>query len=669
MKKILYSWVKKYSCLLCLMPGVAIAQSTTNNPVNNVSVSVQQSKLYENFPSPGTIVIRRSGGINAITVPFNISGTAQKNTDYNTTLATAVTMPMGCREVWLQFAPIKDAIAEGNENITIKLKPSTGYNLVGKDSATIIIIDATDKPADDEATRFLIQAAFGADPDELADVKNLGFEAWINEQAQRPKGYMQPLIEAKATLGLSIYEQETKIALWTQVMRRRYPPTGGVVETDILRQRIAYSLLQIFVISQKVEELSLNSEGVANYYDMLMNHAFGNFRNLLLDVALHPCMGVYLSHRGNQKADAANNIFPDQNFAREIMQLFSIGLWELNMDGTKKLRNGKPIPTYNNKDIAEFSKVFTGLNYGGPWYDSTNFYWAQQDYTHPMKAYEGFHDRTPKQLLRSTTLPAGRNTLEDVEGAVDNLFNHPNTGPFMAKLLIQRLVTSNPSPEYILRVARKFNNNGSNVRGDMLAVIKAILLDEEARNHAFTQQPVFGKLREPYMNMMYMSKTFNAQPVSGNYDECPRWQYDYYLQEPFMSPSVFNFYTPDYIPPGDMTAIGKTAPEFKILNAITGINAQNQMKWMFEWQVMWTENPDNAMILDFSEELELALDPDALIRKLVTRMMGMPLSPKSFQIIREAVLGVDPYGDYWQKDRVSLAAYLIGASADYNILK
>lgn len=669
MKQLFYLLIKKYCYLFLLLPVTVQAQSTGTDPVNRVSVSLQQTKIYESFRSPGTIVIRRTGGINAITIPFSIAGTAQKDVDYATTLSSAVTMPMGCREVWLQFNPLQDAITEGNENITIKLKIGNEYNLVGKDSATLIIVDASDKPNDDEAVRFLIQAGFGADPDELADVKQDGFEEWINKQSQRPKGYLQPIIEAKAAAGLPIYDVETKIALWTQVMRRRYPPGGGTVQTDILRQRIAYSLLQIFVISQKVDELSATSEGVANYYDMLMDNAFGNFRKLLLDVALHPCMGAYLSHRGNRMADSVNNIFPDQNFAREIMQLFSIGLWELNIDGSPKLRNGKPIATYNNKDIAEFSRVFTGLNFGGPWYDSTNFYWAAQDYVHPMMAYDEFHDTQSKKLLRGTILPAGKKTMEDVEAAIDNLFNHPNTGPFMAKLLIQRLVTSNPSPAYISRVAKKFNNNGSNVRGDMLAVIKAILLDEEARNYDYTQQPFFGKLREPYMNMFYMAKTFNAQPESDNYDECPRWQYDSYLQEPFMSPSVFNFYPPDYIPPGDMTVLGKNAPEFKILNAVTSIYAQNQMKWMFEWQVIWTEYPENAMILDFTEELDLADEPDALIRKLVTKMIGAPLSPKSFQIIREAVQEIEEYGDYWQRDRVNMAAYLIGASTDYNIFK
>jgi uncharacterized protein (DUF1800 family) len=653
--------------ILSLRQGVA--QSTGTTPENKVSISLQQTKMYERWQAPGTVIIRRSGGVNAITVPFRLTGTAISGTDYLTTLGASVTIPMGCREVWLQFQPVKDNIAEGIETVAIKLLPSSGYSLQGKDSATLTIIDYAAMPADEEVARFLIQAGFGADPDEVADVKALGFEGWMNAQMQRPASYLQPPIEAKALAGLPIYDTETKIALWSQIMRRRYPPGNSPVETDILRHRIAYSLLQIFVISQKVDELSANSEGVANYYDMLMNHAFGNFRNLLLDVALHPCMGTYLSHRGNQKADSANNIFPDQNFAREIMQLFSIGLWELNIDGTRKLRNGRPIPTYNNKDIAEFSRVFTGLNFGGPWYDSTNFYWAQSDYTHPMMPYEAFHDRGTKVLLRNTVLPAGKSVLEDVNGAIDNLFYHPNTGPFICRQPIQRLITSNPTPAYVARVARVFNNNGQQVRGDMGAVVKAILLDEEARDFSYTTQPDFGKMREPYMNMFYMAKTFNAQPESDNYDECPRWQYDFFLQEPFNSPSVFNFYIPEYAPPGEVSSSQKKAPEFQILNSITTINAQNQMKWMFEWQVVWTENPENAMILDFTEELELVNDPDALVRKLVSKMTGTPLNPKVFQIITEAVKKIEPYGDYWQKDRVNMAAYLIGASTDYNIFK
>lgn len=654
---------------LASTPYCSKAQSTVTDPVNKVSISLQTDTLYENWPVPGTIVIKRSGGINAITVPFMVSGTASKTNDYLSTLGSAVTIPMGCREVWLQFNPVADSINEGNETIAVKLLPASGYTLLSKDSATLTIIDKQLLPGEGEATRFLIQCGFGADPDELADVKQLGFSKWIDEQMKRPKSYLQPPIEAKAAAGLPIYDVETKIALWGQVMRRRYPPGGSAVETDILRQRIAYSLLQIFVISQKVEELSANSEGVANYYDMLMNNAFGSFRQLLLDVALHPCMGIYLSHRGNRKADSVKNIFPDQNFAREIMQLFSIGLWELNLDGSKKLRNGKPIPTYNNKDIAEFARVFTGLNFGGPFYDSNNFEYAAPDYTHPMKAYDKFHDKGSKILLRGTTLESRRSTMEDVEDAVDNLFNHPNTGPFIARLLIQRLITSNPSGAYIARVAKVFNNNGKGERGDMSSVIKAILLDEEARSYQYTSMPDFGKLREPYMNLFSMAKTFNAQPASNNYDECPRWQYDNYLQEPFQSPSVFNFFTPDYIPPGEMTILSKYAPEFKILNAVTAITAQNRNKSVIEWQLAYADNPDNEMILDFSEEMAIAKDAEALVRKLVTRMAGLPLRPKTFQIIKEAVEKIKTEGDYWRKDRVHMAAYLIGASAEYNIFK
>ncbi len=668
-------WLTACLSIVCMGVGRSEAQIT---PVPDViSISTLTTDLYERWPQPGTVVIRRSGGVRAVTVPISFSGTATKSADYATSAGASITIPMGAREVWIQLKPVADALTEATETIQVQVQPSTAYSLTGSTSVTINLRDNSTLPSDDEATRFLIQAGFGADPGELSDVKALGFSAWIDQQIARPKGYLQPVIQARQDANLQTYHPATKIALWTQAMRRRYPPDGGTVATDVLRQRVAYSLLQIFVVSQNVDALSLNSKGVTNYYDRLLDGAFGNFRQLLYDVTMHPCMGVYLSHVGNRKPDNIENRFPDENYAREVMQLFSIGLWELNPDGTRKLVNGQPVPTYTNSDITQFARVFTGIQFGGP--NNTQFDWSYPDYLYPMKIWDSEHDMNAKTLLRGTTLPARTYNpatplsttaaMADLNAAIDNLFNHPNVGPFIGRLLIQRLVTSNPSPEYIGRVSAVFANNGLGVRGDMGAVIKAILLDTEARSFEKTQEPTFGKMREPYMTLMNMGKTFNVWPPSGNF-ESATYLYDFYLQEPFQSPSVFNFYLPNYRPPGELTALGLYAPEFQILTAVTAIETQNNLLNSVENQIArWGSAPGDELILDFSQEIPLASDADALIRQLSTRMTAGTLRPRSFQNIREAVLKITTDNTNWQTDRVKMAAYLIGASSEFNIQK
>ncbi len=646
------------------------AQNVTTLAPDVISISVLNTEAYESWTRPANVVIRRNGGLKAVTIPIVIAGTATQGLDYQSSVGTSVTIPMGVREVFIQLIPLTDAIAESNETVTIQLQTSSAYTISGTNTASVTIKDVSAAMNDEEASRFLIQAGFGADPDELSDVKSLGFSAWIDQQITRPKGYLEPIIIAKIAAGLPIYHPETKIALWTQFMRRRYPSPGVTVNTDILRQRIAYSLLQIFVISQNVDALLLSSQSVVNYYDRLMDGALGNFRQLLLDVSMHPMMGIYLSHLGNRKANPALGQFPDENFAREVMQLFSIGLWELNQDGTRRLDNlGNPIPTYNNNEISTFARVFTGINLGGPDngadFENINNDWPA--FLNPMKGYDAFHDQQQKVLLKGVILPAGQTTMQDINGAIDNLFNHPNTGPFIGRLLIQRLITSNPSPEYIGRVSAVFAYNGSGVRGDMAAVVKAILLDTEARSYAKTLEPTFGKMREPYMTLMNMGKTFNAQPVSGNY-ESATYMYDFYLQEPFQSPSVFNFYLPNHRPPGELTKMGLFAPEFQILTAVTAVETQNNLLNSVENEISrWGSDPGNEMILNFSQEIPLASDPDALIRQLSTRMIGGNLRPRSFQNIREAVLKIPNTDNNWQSARVKMAAYLIGASAEFNI--
>lgn len=650
---------------------VPYCQSTNYNLADLVSISSYKSKIYESWPSSSTIVIRRTGGTKALTIPITFSGSATFGTDYLTAVGGSVTIPFGKREVWINVKPLLDAEVETEETVRITLQNSTAYTISGTNFTEIGIVDSHALPNDEEAVRFLVQAGFGADQDELADVKSLGYEAWIDQQILRPKGYLQPILVTQNIPNYYETDYNSRTTIWHQVMRRRYPPSGGTVATDILRQRIAYSLLQIFVISQTGEDLAVSPEGVLNYYDKLMDGAFGNFRQLLFDVSIHPCMGKYLSHVKNRKPDPANNVFPDENYAREIMQLFSIGLWELNQNGTRKLDvNGNPIPTYTNTDITQFARVFTGLAWGGPANDGRGFEASWNEFRYPMVPWDDYHDTDPKTLLNGMQLTGNRTTMQDINSAVDNLFNHENVGPFIGRLLIQRLVTSNPSPDYIERVAAKFANNGSGVRGDMGAVIKQILLDPEARSYEKTQEPTFGKMREPFLTLLNFAKTFNAQPPSGDYHEGNQ-MYEYYLQEPFLSPSVFNFYSPNFRPPGALTEMGKFAPEFQILTAVTAIEAPNNLLNSIEnYITRWgTVRPANAMKFIITDELPLANDPDALVRQLVKKLVGGYLRPRSFQLIREAVAKMPASGTNWDRDRVRVAMYLIGSSPEFNVLK
>jgi uncharacterized protein (DUF1800 family) len=665
---------KIYLLLIIVKLGLLVktqAQSTIYALSDKVSIVNYKSNINENWPVPSTIVIRRSGGLKALTIPISISGTATFGFDYLSNFGKSLTIPAGKNEVWINISPIKDNLTEPDESLKITLENSPNFKIEGSNFSEITITDGNSLPTDDEAVRFLIQAGFGADPDELLDVKTLGFEAWIDQQINRPKSYLQPIITAKNLANYYETDYNSRNTIWHLVMRRRYLPSGGTVETDILRQRIAYSLSQIFVISQTGDALAVNPKGVLNYYDKLMDGAFGNFRQLLFDVSIHPCMGSYLSHVKNVKPNPATNTFPDENYAREIMQLFSIGLWKLNQNGTRQLdANNKPIPTYNNKDISNFARVFTGLAWGGPSNANRSFEASYDDFEHNMVPYEDYHDTDQKTLLNGMILPAGRTTLQDIAAAVDNLFNHQNTGPFIARLLIQRLVTSNPSPEYIERVANKFSNNGQNIRGDMGAVVKQILLDPEARSYAKTKEPTFGKMREPYLTLLNFAKTFNAQPPSGDYHEGNQF-YDYYLQEPFLSPSVFNFYSPNFRPPGQLTTMGKFAPEFQILTAVTAIEASNNLLNSIEYYITrWgAPNTANQMKFNFSAETGLASDPEAIIKMLSMKLIGGNLRPKSFQLIREAIVKIPITAENWQKERVNLAAYLLGSSAEFNILK
>ena len=503
-----------------------------------------------------------------------------------------------------------------------------------------------------EASRFLTQATFGGNVEQIERASNIGLQNWLDEQFQRPIGYHEPFLVARQNLGLPVDAGTRRWSWWSQVMEG----------PDPLRQRVAFALSEILVVSDNASTLAQNPIGLANYYDMLLEHSFGNFRDLLRDVTLHPVMGVYLSHLRNQKSNPSRGRFPDENYAREIMQLFSIGLFELNLDGTLQLDgNGAPIPTYDNDDITEFAKIFTGLSYGSA---APDFSGGTQVWDRPMRMYPEYHEPGPKYLLRGRYIPAGRSGMQDVEDAIDNLFYHPNVGPFLARRLIQRMVSSNPSPAYVRRVATVFQNNGHGIRGDMRAVVRAILLDTEARTWPTAANSTRGRLRESFLRRVHLARAFDASSPAGLFPIEDRNAPVDFGQRPLSSPSVFNFFLPDHRPNGPIGNAGLYAPEFQIITAVSAIASAEQLRRQIERVMNNDDNDFYEVRLDLRDELGLAGNATTLIDRLDLLLTYGNMSGPTRQILIQAVEQLsDP------TERVEMALYLLAISPEYAVVQ
>ena len=390
------------------------------------------------------------------------------------------------------------------------------------------------------ASRLAAQATFGMDYAGIDQIARRGHEQWIDDQFAVPmSSHLSIVADIVARRDAGEFEEFENDIEYLIFARRLAWWHQSVTAPDELRQRVAFALSEIFVVSDSVDRLITFPDALSGYYDMLLRNSFGNFRELLRDVSLHPAMGIYLSHINNRRSDPVNNIFPDENYAREVMQLFSIGLFELNIDGSLQLDgDGDPIPTYSNNEIREFAKIFTGFSFGGAGaYFGRNY---PPNFQSPMQMFDAQHEPGSKTLLNGTVVPAGQTGMQDFEDAIDNLFNHPNVGPFIGKQLIQRLVTSNPSPAYIERVARAFNGDTTGVRGDMRAVIKAVLLDPEAAAVPAAMAD-FGKLREPVVRYASILRQFGATSEDGFIGVLGYFLQQIAKQHPLSAPSVFQF--------------------------------------------------------------------------------------------------------------------------------
>ncbi|MGP8306674.1 DUF1800 domain-containing protein [Vibrio sp. YIC-376] len=440
----------------------------------------------------------------------------------------------------------------------------------------------------DEIARILYQTTFGPTPTLQKNVERLGIEDWITKQILLPPTYHQPLYNTPFTKGA----QANRENAWYQTV---------VTAEDQLRQRMAFALSQILVVSRYGGVLSSKPAGLVNYYDVLIENAFGNYRDLLYDIAIHPVMGNYLSMMGSAKENPTTGALPDENFARELVQLFTLGLYQLNLDGSKKqdARTGNPLPTYGQDDIQELARALTG--------------WKNSDmkFVQPMEVVNNLHDSGEKTII-GTTIPAGLTGEEELLMVIDILMSHPNIAPFVSKLLIQRFVTSNPSPEYVSRVATTFNNNGKGVKGDLSAVIKAILLDVEARKQ-IKHQPL--KVKEPILVLTNFHRATGFTLTGARYDDATTVM-NITNQGPLRSPSVFNFFSPDYQPTKEFMQQTMVSPESQLLDWSVYTDLVNYMLTSIR------SGGDSTYSLNLDEFYSLIDDHQALVKLVNERFFS-----------------------------------------------
>jgi uncharacterized protein (DUF1800 family) len=569
-----------------------------------------------------------------------------------------------------------------------------------------------------EAQRFLGQATFGPTLAEIDRLLAMGYTAWLDEQfaatTSRQLPFLDQLIQADINAGrpIEVWQDKRQEIWWRNAL------TGP----DQLRQRVAYALSQILVVSDQNGALEGNPTTLAHWHDMLAAGAFGSYRTLLENVTLHPSMGHYLSMFGNRKPDAALNIRPDENYAREIMQLFSVGLVMLNangtpIDGNASVAGVQTVPTYNQDTIRGFAQVFTGWKYSTctpPNATSADpgslNYWdwdycdsrassapANQDWRlhagwrTPLQpwgegntvrgevyyAHEGSKQLLvyPGVTLANGVLPsssgrtAGSRARHDLGLALDNVANHPNVGPFIARQLIQRLVSSNPTPAYIGRVAAVFaDDNGTaagGARGNLRAVVRAVLMDVEARDLA--QAPAqAGKLREPLLRVSALWRALDARSRDGRIRE--GWPEYYGAQAVLRSPTVFNFYLPNYALPGEIATAGLVSPEFQITTDTYLTRLSNELGGKVFWA--WFGNSGlgswDPVQVDLTRDLVLADQPAALLDRYNLLFMGGTMSAGMRSTLLAHLNDIAPNSwEGWRRERVQDALWLILTSPEY----
>lgn len=646
-------------------PAVSLAQNiSVMNPI-----PILASAAPMNFnPGPATIVLTGSRFINGAQVL--VDGSPAPTTFNSGTQLTANV----------------DLNQPGNLDLQV-LNPAPGPATSADLIATVNGTPPVPTVTPQDSARFLEQATFGATDADIRNVSLNGFQWWLNQQFALQATPMEPAVEqalivnnppcasgdVKCNAALFVQnntnESLVQDAYWQQTL----------TAPDQLRQRIKYALSQIFVISSdNTSSIQSMPRGEANYYDMLGNDAFGNFRQLLQDVTLNPMMGQFLSMQGNDKGNATTD--PDENYAREVQQLLTIGLWQLNDDGTQKLdATGSPIPTYSNTDVKGLAAAFTGWSWNIPGDDSDNA-WSNccvyvgtgfGEELLPMQSFPGHHSTVEKDFL-GVRIPSGSSDPEgDLKIALDTLFNHPNLPPFFSKQMIEHLVTSNPSPAYVNRVAQVFENDGTGVRGNLQAVVNAILMDPEARDTATdVGNPQFGKVREPLLRYTEWARAFTAQSRTGSFDVGSAEDPIYGYNEMWLrSPTVFNWFAPNYTPTNtSISSAGLLAPEMQIVNVSSVVGFINYMQRAIGSGA--TGGPD--VFSSYATEMSLAATPDQLLDRVNLLLMAGQMNSTLYNQILATInsIPIPTSGDQNAVNaallsRVEAAIYLTVASPDF----
>ncbi len=635
--------------------GAGLAWSVNGTVGGNAASGlIDTSGLYTappSLPNPATVTVTASAGgstanatvtiisnqpatitlVNPAPVPVGVFSLTISGTGFSaSSTASLGAVPMSTQYVSpTTLTAVGYASQAGNSNITV------ANGAVVSQPFAVQVGVANPLVSSSAARRFLEQGAFGPTPADATHVQQVGLQGWINEQFALAKTSNYQVSGSQGNM----------------------PPrfvSNAVMQPDQLRQRVAFAYSQIFVSSLNT---NIWSSIMGPYQDMLLSDAFVNFRQIIQDVTLNPAMGQFLNMANNAKGNALGTILPNENYAREVMQLFTIGTSMLNPDGMPQLdAQGNFIPTYTQQTVAEFARVFTGWT-NQPTSGPVNW-GAYINPAGPMVPYQPMHDTNAKNILYGVVLPAGQTAQQDLAGGLDNLYNHPNAGPFIGKQLIQHLVKSNPTPAYVARVAAAFNDNGQGVRGDMKAVISAVLLDPEARANdaGGMDQPTDGHLQEPVLFLAGFLRALNAQVNDQNYFS---WDLYNMSQDIFNPPSVFNYYSPRYGVPG----AGITGGEFQIYTPATSLYRDNLVSSLFgNYQASIQTNGPGTTV-DLTPYVTLATTPSQLVDALDIALTHGDMPSTMKQILVSAVQA-EGGGNL---RRVQTALYLILASSYYNV--
>lgn len=609
--------------------------------------------------SAQTINLTNTGGANA-NLQVSLGGDNPGDFSWFGTCSNGMTLAPGAScSISVTFVPLVTGALDAA--ISVQASASDAVQIVGLSGGA-----SADSASD--VARFLAQATFGATLPLLSYVQNIGINAFLEEQFAAPitnypsLPYYPQVAPVSCTAVSGAPTDPASICADDNYTIRQvqfHMFQNALTAPDQLRQRVAWALSQILVTS--AQDNNNMAYAMGDYQQILVNNAFGNFRDILYQITLSPNMGDYLNMVNNVKGNPATGTTPNENYAREVMQLFSVGVNQLNPDGSLVLDgSGNPVPTYSQTIVENVSAALTGWTYaplpGATQGKSQNpVYWGAA-----MVAIEANHDMTAKTLLSGYTIPAGQTAETEVNTVIDSIFNHPNVGPYIGSQLIQALVTSNPSPAYVSRVTAAFNNNGSGVRGDMKAVLRAILLDTEARGSVQTGAN-YGHLREPVLFMTSVLRAFNG---TSDGDYLTSQAANSMEQNPFNAPSVFNFYPPNYNIPGT-TLLG---PEFGIENAATAFARSNFVNTMVFGNAI---APDATLTNAIGTSIDLSFlqaisDPAQMIQQLNMLMFAGNMSPALQNAIMTAVLAVPATN---QLLRVQTAAYLAATSPQFQVIQ